>query len=73
MIVRELISMAIPMCETIVERNLEVAAQCCIDICDRIIALRQGRRARRPAHLDTQYSRTLYPMVFSSSLAMTYR
>lgn len=29
----------------IVERNLEVAAQCCLDICQRIIALEGGRKA----------------------------
>ncbi|MFP4392076.1 MAG: type VII toxin-antitoxin system HepT family RNase toxin [Desulfohalobiaceae bacterium] len=27
-----------------VERNLEVAAQCCIDICHRIIALKKAKK-----------------------------
>lgn len=30
----------------IVERNLEVAAQCCIDICHRIISLEKPRSQR---------------------------
>ncbi len=35
-----------PYLRDIVERNLEVAAQCCIDICHRIIAL---EKAQKPA------------------------
>ncbi|MFP4428902.1 MAG: type VII toxin-antitoxin system HepT family RNase toxin [Desulfovermiculus sp.] len=35
-----------PYLRDIVERNLEVAAQCCIDICHRIVAL---ERAQKPA------------------------
>ena len=35
-----------PYLRDIVERNLEIAAQCCIDICHRIISL---ERARKPA------------------------
>lgn len=30
----------------IVERNLEVAAQCCIDICHRIISLEKARKPK---------------------------
>ena len=33
-----------PYLRDIVERNLEVAAQCCIDICHRIIALENARK-----------------------------
>lgn len=35
-----------PYLRDIVERNLEVAAQCCIDICHRIIALEGARKPR---------------------------
>lgn len=35
-----------PFLRDIVERNLEVAAQCCIDICNRIIAM---KNAQKPA------------------------
>lgn len=35
-----------PYLRDIVERNLEIAAQCCIDICHRIIALEQARKPR---------------------------
>lgn len=33
-----------PYLRDIVERNLEIAAQCCIDICHRIIALENARK-----------------------------
>ncbi|MGM0760810.1 MAG: type VII toxin-antitoxin system HepT family RNase toxin [Thermodesulfobacteriota bacterium] len=33
-----------PYLRDIVERNLEVAAQCCIDICHRIVALEKARK-----------------------------
>jgi len=35
-----------PYLRDIVERNLEVAAQCCIDICHRIIALEGAQKPR---------------------------
>lgn len=39
-----------PYLRDIVERNLEVAAQCCVDICNRIISI---EKARKPAD-DTE-------------------
>lgn len=33
-----------PYLRDVAERNLEVAAQCCIDICNRIIALENARK-----------------------------
>ena len=38
--------MSDPYLRDIVERNLEVAAQCCIDICHRIIALEGAQKPR---------------------------
>lgn len=35
-----------PYLRDIVERNLEIAAQCCIDICHRIIALERAEKPR---------------------------
>jgi uncharacterized protein YutE (UPF0331/DUF86 family) len=35
-----------PYLRDIVERNLEVAAQCCIDICHRVISLKKARKPK---------------------------
>jgi uncharacterized protein YutE (UPF0331/DUF86 family) len=35
-----------PYLRDVVERNLEVAAQCCIDICNRIIAIEEAPKPR---------------------------
>ncbi len=61
-----------PYLRDIVERNLEVAAQCCIDICHRIISL---EKAKKPADsheaiirigelniLDAAFARRLAPL-----------
>lgn len=61
-----------PYLRDIVERNLEVAAQCCVDICNRIISL---EKAQKPADyteailrmgelgvLDLPFARRLAPL-----------
>jgi len=61
-----------PYLRDIVERNLEVAAQCCVDICNRIISI---EKAKKPADyseailrmgeigvLDPPFSRRLAPL-----------
>lgn len=54
----------------IVERNLEVAAQCCIDICHRLIA---QAHARRPADYYEAFiilgEMGVYPSEFARQLA----
>lgn len=39
-----MISRRTPICATIVERNLEVAAQCCIDIASRLIGMEGAQK-----------------------------
>jgi uncharacterized protein YutE (UPF0331/DUF86 family) len=61
-----------PYLRDIVERNLEVAAQCCIDICHRIISIEKARKPLdyrdaiiRMGELDVlppDFARTLSPL-----------
>lgn len=61
-----------PYLRDIVERNLEVTAQCCIDICNRIIALENAQKPAdyyeaiiRMAELNVlppQFARSLAPI-----------
>ena len=54
----------------IVERNLEVAAQCCIDICHRVIALTNAQKPRDYYEAITRLGELgVLPVEFAHSLA----
>jgi len=72
-----------PYLRDIVERNLEVAAQCCIDICNRIIVLEEApkpqdyyeaiRRQGELGVLPPEFARSLAPLAgFRNVLAHQY-
>jgi len=72
-----------PYLRDVVERNLEVAAQCCIDICNRVIALEEGvkpqdyyesiERQGELGVLPSDFARELAPLAgFRNVLAHQY-
>lgn len=59
-----------PYLRDIVERNLEVCAQCCIDICNRIISLEDAPKPRDYYEaIERQGELGVLPSAFARSLA----